>query len=349
MRPSSLRQFLLAVAMVGVLAFASPAWAIEHLKLVIPAARGSAWDLQAREFGKAMLAAGAAKRISYDNRVEGGEAAAKFAGAAKGDASALLVAGPAAIGSAILGRTGTGLAQLAPIARLTTQSPVLLVDAKSLLADVTELMARFRSNPGGIAWGGAEAGSAADLLLRRLAREASVPASQVVSAPLGQPGGGIAVTASQLQAYLSGASSGHGGAASILDRTPAAAAPGAPLAVAIADYPTAIAPVRSRQLRALAIAAEARAGGIPTLKEKGVNVVVSDWCGLFAAPDLPRQSQAALLQAVETAAKHAAWQESLRRQNWSPAWVTAEAFGRFIVQETQQIGEILGASPRARR
>lgn len=337
-----------AVAVCG-LALPDGAVALEHLKLVIPAARGSDWDLRARDFGSAMLAAGSVRRLSFDNRRDAGDAAANFARESKGDPLVLLVAGPATIGAALRGGAAIGPAQLTPIARLTAEFPVVLVGADSPLRNMVELMARFRSDPGAISWGSGEAGGIANLLVSQLAREAEVPSAKVSLAPLGAAGNAVAVTGAQLQAYVSGTVSGQGASASILDRTLASRAPGTRFFVAIANYPAVLASVRSHRLRALAIASEAKRDGIPTLKEQGLNIVLPDWLGFFAAPGVSKEGEAALAAAVADGAKHATWRQSLRQRNWSPSWLPGPEFGRFVAAETRQIGQTLGAERSGQR
>jgi putative tricarboxylic transport membrane protein len=332
------------IGVVAGVAIAGSAPAIDEVRLLIPAATGSAWDVTARELGKAMLSAGVVKNIRYENR-DGGEGAvglAQFREWAKGDPGFLMLGGMGMIGGAITNRSAATLAQLTPIACLTADFQVVVVDANSPVRDMKDLMARFKANPGSISWGGGRAGGADHLLVGQLAREAGIPPGKVTYVPLTAGAGTIAVTAAPLQAYLSGVNAATGAAAAILNKTPVPGAAGPGLSVGVGEASVLAQPIRSGEVRALGISSPTRIGATVSLKEQGVNVELVSWQGIFGAPGITKEQQAALIAAVDAGTKQRSWQESLQRRNATAYWLAGDQFGTYVQSETRRIGDILG-------
>lgn len=75
------------------LAVATPASAVDSVKILIAANPGGGWDQTGRALQAAMQSGKIAKRVTVDNRGGAGGtiALAQFVSSAKGDASALLV------------------------------------------------------------------------------------------------------------------------------------------------------------------------------------------------------------------------------------------------------------------
>jgi putative tricarboxylic transport membrane protein len=82
-------------------------------------------------------------------------------------------------------------------------------------------------------------------------------------------------------------------------------------------------------------------GTIPSLKEQGYDVELANWRGIFGAPGITKEQQAALVKAVEAATKHASWAETLKKQDWTAYWLAGDAYGAFIQSEIKRIGAIL--------
>jgi len=99
--------------------------------------------------------------------------------------------------------------------------------------------------------------------------------------------------------------------------------------------------IQSGKMRALGISSAAKVGNIASLKEQGFDVELANWRGIFGAPGITKEQQAALVKAVETATKHASWAETLKRQDWTPYWLPGDQYGAFIQEENKRIGEIL--------
>jgi len=118
-------------AAVAAVALGLPAFAIDSVKILIPANPGGGWDTTGRELGKAMTSSGAVKNVQYDNK--GGAAGtiglAQFVNASKGDPGALLMGGMVMVGGIIQNKSAVNLSQVTPIARLTSEWEVIVVPA----------------------------------------------------------------------------------------------------------------------------------------------------------------------------------------------------------------------------
>ncbi|MGE0357499.1 MAG: tripartite tricarboxylate transporter substrate binding protein [Burkholderiales bacterium] len=304
---------LRAATLAAGVAFAGSAIAIDSIKMMIPANPGGGWDTTGRELGKAMLAAGSVKNVQYDNKggAAGAIGLAQFVSASKGDPNALMMGGMVMIGGTIQNKSAVTLEQVTPIARLTSEYEVIVVPASSPVKDMKDLMARFKADPGSISWGGGSAGGTDHILAGLLAKEVGVEPGKVNYVPF--KGGGEAVAAiigGHVSAGISGVSE-------------------------FAQH------IQSGKMRALGVSSATRVGNIPTLKEQGFNVELANWRGIFGAPGITKEQQAALVAAVEAATKNKSWEETLKRQDWTAFWLPGDSYGAFIQAETKRIGEIL--------
>jgi len=172
-------------------------------------------------------------------------------------------------------------------------------------------MAKFKANPGSISWGGGSAGGTDHILAGMLAKEVGVEPGKVNYVPF--KGGGEAV----------------------------AAIIGGHVSVGVSGVSEFIQHVQSGKMRALAVSSAKAIDKIPSLKEQGYNVELANWRGIFGAPGISKDQQAALVKAVEAATKNASWAETLKKQDWTAYWLAGDEYGAFIKDETKRIGEIL--------
>jgi putative tricarboxylic transport membrane protein len=313
MSPRSTRALLRAAAVAAGLAIAGSAAAFDSIKMMIPANPGGGWDTTGRELGKAMMAAGVVKNIQYDNKggAAGAIGLAQFVNSSKGDPNALIMGGMVMVGGTIQNKSAVTMDQVTPIARLTSEYEVVVVPANSPIKDMKDLMAKFKANPGSISWGGGSAGGTDHILAGLLAKEVGVEPGKVNYVPF--KGGGEAVAAiigGHVSAGISGVSE-------------------------FAQH------IQAGKMRALGVSSAERVANIPTLKEQGFNVEMSNWRGIFGAPGITKEQQAALVKAVETATKHASWEASLKAKDWTPYWLPGDQYGAFLQAEMKRIGEIL--------
>jgi putative tricarboxylic transport membrane protein len=305
---------------VAALAASIPAFAVDSVKMMIPANPGGGWDTTGRELGKALTASGAVKNVQYDNK--GGAAGtiglAQFVNGAKGDPSALLMGGMVMVGGIIQNKSAVNLSQVTPIARLTSEWEVIVVPANGPKT-LKELLDKFKANPGSVSWGGGSAGGTDHILAGLIAKAVGVEPAKVNYVPF--KGGGEAV----------------------------AAIIGGHVTAGISGLSEFVQHVKSGKMRALAVSSPKAIEGIPSLKEQGIDVELSNWRGIWAAPGISPAQRDELVKAVERAAKSPSWQESLKKQDWADFYLAGDAFGKYVEEENKRLGGILGELALAKK
>ena len=225
-----------------------------------------------------------------------------------------MVGGLVMVGAIELNKSPVTLAQVTPIARLTAEYEVLVVPGGSKFKQLKDLLAAFKANPGSVSWGGGSAGGVDHILVGLLTKEIGAAAAKINYVPYA--GGGEAVAA-------------------IL---------GGHVAAGVSGYGEFAAHIKSGKMRALAVSSATRlkeAPNVPTIKEQGINVEVFNWRGVFGPPGLNDAQRAELTKMVAAAVKSPAWQETLKRSDWSDVLLTGDAFKSYIEAEQKRVAQVL--------
>ena len=293
------------------LAVAAP----DSLKILVPAAPGGGWDQTGRALQAAMQSADIVKKVTVDNKGGAGGTIglAQFVSSSKGDPNAMMMGGMVMVGAIISNKSPVNLSQVTPIARLTGEYQVVVVPANSKIQSMKDLVAQFKANPGSIAFGGGSAGGSDHILAGMIAQAVGVEPAKVNY--IAYAGGGEA------QAAILG---GH-------------------VAAGISGYGEFAGQIKSGKLRALGISADKRLAGvdIPTLKEQGLDVEMVNWRAIFAAPGITDAQRKELIDVVEKTVKTPAWQETLKKNDWTNMLLTGDQFKSFLDADQQRIATIL--------
>lgn len=309
------RDFTLAALAAAALPLAAPAsaQAIGTLKMMIPANPGGGWDQTGRSLAAAMQAAKVVQSVQFDNK--GGAAGtiglAQFVNAAKGDPNALMIGGMVMVGGIILNKSPVELSMVTPIARLTSEYEVIVVPANSPHKTLGDLLKAFRAEPGKVSWGGGSAGGTDHILVGLIAKATGGDATKINYVPF--KGGGEAIAAI-IGGHVSAGVSGLGEFAE---------------------------QIKAGRMRALAVSSPARIDGIPTLKEQGIDVVLGNWRGVFAAPGITPAQRDGLVAAVKTATESASWKETLAKFGWDGEFLGGDDYKKFLEEDTKRIGAII--------
>jgi len=297
------------------LAAASPALALDSVKILVPAAPGGGWDQTGRALQQAMQANNIVPKISIDNK--GGAAGtiglAQFVNSSKGDPTALMMGGMVMVGGIITNKSPVTLSQVTPIARLTGEYLVVVVPANSKIQSMKELVEQLKANPGGVSWGGGSAGGSDHILAGMIAKAAGVDPSKVNYIPYA--GGGPA------QAAVMG---GH-------------------VTAAISGYGEFAGQIKNGKVRALSLSSPKRVPDInvPTLKEQGIDVELINWRAIFAAPGITDAQKKELIAVVEKAVKTPTWQEALKHNDWTDMYLPGDQFKAFLDSDQTRIANII--------
>ena len=305
MRRDAFIKSIAALAAIGALPL--PSLAAANLKMMIPANPGGGWDGTGRALGKALQEAGVAASVSFDNK--GGAAGviglAQFVNGSKGDPNALLMMGAVMLGGIITGKPPVDLSQATPLARLLAESQVFVLPAASPLRSMKDVIEQMKKDPGSVKWGGGSRGSTEHIAAAMIARAVGVDASKINYVAF--RGGGEAVAA------ILGNNVTVGGSA----------------LTEFGEY------IKSGKMRPIAVTSDKRLKGVdaPTLKELGLDVVISNWRGVYGAPGISSAQRDALIDMIVKATKTKAWAEAVDKNGWTPALLTGDAFGKFVDDE----------------
>lgn len=283
----------------------APAEPLPSLRLVVPAGEGGGWDQTARALGGAALAVGLVRRVDYE--YHGGRGGtlglADFVARYSRDPQALLMGGMVMLGALAVHRPTVTLADVWPLARLTSDSLVLAVPAASPWRDWSALASQWRCDTASVVVTGGSLGGVDHLLAGMLVRQ---------------------LRADPARLRYRATDSGRDALAVLLSG-------GAQLA--ISSYSEFRAELERGRLRALAVSSRRGQFGIPSLTEQGVPTELANWRGVFAPRQLAPAQQQALRRLVLQATATPVWQASLAENGWVDAWLEGRAFAEALEVE----------------
>ncbi|OWW19597.1 Bug family tripartite tricarboxylate transporter substrate binding protein [Noviherbaspirillum denitrificans] len=316
------RWLLSSITAIGLVASA-PALALDSIKMLVPANPGGGWDQTGRGLAQALQQGELVKKIQIDNK--GGAAGtiglAQFVNSAKGDPTAVMIGGSVMVGGIALNKSPVNLSQVTPIARLTGEYDVLVVPSSSPIKSLKDLIAQFKANPGAVSWGGGSAGGTDHIIVAMIAQATGVDVSKINYIPFA--GGGEA------QAAVLG---GH-------------------VTVGLSGYNEFAGQIQSGKFRPLAVTSGKRLPGIdvPTLKEQGVDVELSNWRAIFAAPGINDAQKKELMTTIDKAVRTKAWHDLLAKNGWVDAYLPGDAFAQYLESEVKQTEKIINSLGLAKK
>lgn len=294
---------------------ATPAFALETVKVMAPGSPGGGYDQTARVLGKAMMEAKVAEAVTYENKGGAGGTLglAQFANSTKGDQNALIVVGAIMVAAVEQNKPPITMANVTPIAMLFTEYNVIAVRKDAPYKTLDDLLSEFKANPTSVKWGGGSKGSVDHIGIAELAGKLNVPVNQVNYIA---SGGGGEVVSAVLGGHITAITGGY---------------------AELSQY------IKSDQLRVLAIGSPERIPALdaPTLKEQGVDMVIGNWRGVYGAANLTPEQRKELTDAVLAATKTKVWQDNVQVNAWSPSIVTGDDFAKFVKDEHARLREML--------
>jgi putative tricarboxylic transport membrane protein len=288
------------------------------MKMMIPANPAGGYDLSGRAIGKAMVDSGGASSMTYENKggAAGAIGLAQFVSSSKGDPTGLISMGSVMLGGLITSKSTVSLDQATPLARLTTEYNVFVVLPDSPFKSMKDVVAALKKDPAHVKWGGGSRGSSEHLTAAMVAKAVGADAAKINYVAF--RGGGEAASA-----ILGGNVSVGGGGYSEL-----------------AEYITA------GKVRAIAVTSAQRLPGssVPTLKEQGIDVETSIWRGIYGAGGISTAQRDELVRLVVKATQHASWADALKKNDWTPALLTGDDFGKFVHTEFSSMRGIMAST-----
>ncbi len=272
------------------------------LRIVIPANPGGGWDQTGRALGAALVGAGAADQIEYEN--VGGKGGtlglAKYADQYGSDPNALLIGGMVMVGAVALQKPAVDLSHVQPLARLTSDHLVAVVSAQSPIKDAKDLAEALRADIRAVPIAGGSAGGVDHIFSGVLARAAKANPEQLVYKPFA---GGNEVVKSVLAGNSIVGLSGY------------------------SEFSDAIAAGR---LRAIGVSARRSALGLPSFREQGLDAVMANWRGVLTGKAVSESRVAEMLAAIKAATAHESWLRTLEQNRWESSWLAGKDLADFM-------------------
>jgi putative tricarboxylic transport membrane protein len=288
--------------------------ALDQVTLLAPAAPGGGWDSTARTMQEVLQSTGIVKSVQVENipGAGGTRGLAQFVKRA-GDSKQWMVTGLVMVGATIRNKSPVTLADVTPIARLTSEWQAVAVTPESKIKSMKDLVAALKANVGAVSWGGGSAGGTDHITAALLAKAAGVDPGKINY--VAHSGGGDSLAA-------------------IL---------GNHVSLGINSVSEFMPQVQAGKLKIIGVSSEKRLPGIdaPTFKEAGLDVVIGNWRGVVAAPRIKDADRAAIAAAVDKMVKSDAWKAKLKERGWEDNYLGGEAFQTYVKTEQQRVGEIL--------
>jgi putative tricarboxylic transport membrane protein len=286
----------------------------EDLNIMAPADPGGGWDSTARAMQPVLEEVGG---VGAEVRNVGGAAGtiglAQFVEEAAGDPHQLMVMGLVMVGGIVTNESATTLDDVTPIASLTSEQEAIVVATDSEYETLEQLVEAWIADPTSISWAGGSAGGTDHILVGLLAQAAGVDPSGINY--VAHSGGGEAISA-----ILNGsATAGVSGVSEFTEQ------------------------VEAGEMRWLAVSGEAAPEGIdaPTIGDAGFDVVVENWRGVVAAPELSDPDREAVIQLITEMHESEAWQQALADNGWADFFQSGDEFEAYLAEEQERVEAVL--------
>ena len=288
---------------------------VERLEIIAPASPGGGWDQTARAMQSALQDSGLASGVQVVNIPGAGGTIglAQFVTGKRGRGDTILVSGLIMVGAILTNKAPVSLEDVTPIARLTGEYEMIAVTTDSPLKTMADLVAKLKADPGSVSWGGGSAGGTDHILTGLIARATGVDPIKINY--IAHSGGGEAM-ASILGGHVT---AGVNGVAELMPQ------------------------IQAGKLRPLAISSEERVPGldVPTLKEQGIDVALTNWRGVMAPPRIRDADKEVLSGMIAGMVKSDAWQEALRTYGWIDLYQPADEFAAFLEEDQATVESTL--------
>jgi len=295
---------LAAACLLGIGAAADAAYPEQPVRLVVGFPPGGGGDLYGRAIATA-LGKQLGKTVFVDNRVgAGGNIAAESVAHAKPDGYTLILAMSGNMASAVAIQPKLPYKvpdDFVPIAQLVETPYGLMVSGQSKFATVKDYVEAAKA--GKLTYASTGTGGAAQVVMEMVKQQAGL---DILHVPY--KGSGPALTdlyGGQVDSFF-------------------------------APYTPLMGQIRAGKLKLLAISTDKRLAAfpdVPTLKESGIDVVMTQWYGLAAPKGTPNDVVETLVRAVKAAMQDPELLKVYRSDGAQESLRTGAAFGDFIVKD----------------
>lgn len=289
---------------------------LDRLVIIVPGSAGGGFDTTAQALARALKSEAFVENVEIRRSPGAGGliALAQFGAAPTPSDPTIFIGGTTILGAAAQNRSVVSLSDVTAICQLNQISLVVAVRSDSPVKTFPDLVEVMRTQGNRYEWVGGSSGSRTELLLLALARKLNLPRERFSF--IAVPGGGAQVTERLLSGRHLAAVAGH--------------------------EEFVASPVKSK-LRMLAVSGERRIPGVdvPTMRETGVDLVFSDWKGVFASRTATPDQLRAIHDIMNRLVASPSWADELRSHGWNAPAANPAEFPAFIVREEQKAQTLL--------
>ncbi|HET6672326.1 MAG TPA: tripartite tricarboxylate transporter substrate-binding protein [Agromyces sp.] len=291
---------------------------LDSVNVIAPADPGGGWDQTAREIGRVLTESGLVGNAPVKNIGGAGGTVGLASLATETDPNTLMITGSVMVGAVETNASDTRVEDMTPIAGLTEEPLVIVVPNGSPYETLQNLVDAVVADGKAVAITGGSAGGIDHILAGLLLTEAGVSPEEVPNTLNYVPnsGGGEALTM-----LLGGnAAAGISGVGEFSES------------------------VLSGDLRALAVSSEGPADAlpeVPTIKDEGIDVTLTNWRGVIAPGGISDEERQALIDLVTQLHEQDAWTEALSTHGWTDAFIAGDEFDAFLADDTTVTQETL--------
>jgi putative tricarboxylic transport membrane protein len=275
----------------------------DKLRLLIPANAGGGWDTTGRMIGASLKASGAVDDVEYEN--VGGKGGVvglqRYVERYSRDPNTLLVGGMVMLGSVALNKPAADMSRVLPIAKLTSEYTVAVVQSDSAFKTAADLSKALREDASSVAIYGGSLGGVDHLFAGLLIRTAG-----------GDP----------KRMNYSSFSSGKDDVAGVLASGKAK--------VVLTGYADVRELIKSDRYRVLGISSKNAQYGVKSFREQAIQAEMTNWRGLFTGGEVSQSRVVELTQAVRGATSHPSWSSEVRQNNLLSTLVTGSNFSSVV-------------------
>jgi putative tricarboxylic transport membrane protein len=288
---------------------------VTGLKILVGTAPGGGFDLTARTAAKAMEDARLARNVEVQNLPGAGNTIAlQRLVNEKGNGKVMQQMGLGLVGGVYTNKSKATLDQTTPVARLTEEPEVVVVNKDSPYQSFDQLLSAWKADPGKLAVGGGSSPGGPDHLAPMLiAKAAGIDPKQVNF--VSYDGGGellAAVLGNQVAFGVTG--------------------PGE-----TKDQ------IEAGEVRALAVTSAEPVEGLdaPTLKEQGIDLEFTNWRGWVAPGELSEEDKQTLIDLATKMHDSQEWKDAVAQNGWTDAFMVGDEYATFLKSEDQRVADVL--------
>ncbi|GAA3355981.1 tripartite tricarboxylate transporter substrate binding protein [Streptomyces antimycoticus] len=290
----------------------------DGLRILVPNTPGGGYDTTARTVARVLEETGSASDMEVFNLPgAGGTVGLQRTVDERGNGRLALQMGLGVLGAAHVQGAKVTVARTTPIARLIQEPEAVVVREDSPYRTLTDLVAGWRKNPGGVTVGGGSSlGGPDHLLPMALAGAVGIQPKKVRYAAY--DGGGGDLLPALLDGRVDFATSGIG---EFLDQ------------------------IAAGQLRVLAVTSDrpvAALPRVPTLKAAGIDLVFDNWRGIVAPPGISSADRKRWIEVLTALHTSRQWKAELTRHGWADAFTTGGAFATYLARQDKAVAELVG-------